>query len=43
VIAINQPGSRLVVFDAPSLTKLMEIPTGPGLTSVVPLPNTAEL
>lgn len=43
VIAINQPGSRVVVFDAATLTKLMEIPTGPGLTSVVPLPNTAEL
>jgi hypothetical protein len=40
---INQPGARLAIFDILTLSKLKEIPTGPGVTAIVPLANTNQV
>jgi len=41
--ALNTPGARLAVFDAQSLSLLLEIPIGIGAVSVARRPGTAEL
>ena len=43
LLAVNQPGSRLVGLDLATLAITTEIPTGPGLTSVVVRPGTNEV
>lgn len=43
LFAINQPGSRLAVFDIASGALLFEIPAGIGLVSVTPRPGSNEV
>jgi DNA-binding beta-propeller fold protein YncE len=41
--AINQSGQRLAIFALPSLTKIGDVPVGPGLVSMAQRPGTSEL
>ena len=43
LLAVNQPASRLIALDLPSLAITAELPAGPGLTSVVVRPGTSEV